>query len=309
MRYAVVLGEALVDLFEAEVAGESVFRPMVGGAPLNVAAGLARLGAPVQFVGSVSADVLGTRIRALLERLGVGTRGCPTVDVPTTLAVTTLRGNQPEFHFYGEPPSYAMLGPADLEQGLIAGAGALYCGSIALLRPEPLAAARAAWAIPGPLRALDPNVRPALLDDPAGLRAVVEEFAATADLVKLSEPDAELLFGLAPRSAAAYLRGVGAAAVVVTRGAAGALAAVGEAVLDVPAPEVSAVDTTGAGDAMMAALMYGLLDAGPPSEANGWRPLVEFAVCAASLACERAGGATAMPTLAEVRARCAGGRP
>jgi len=43
-RHAVVLGEALIDLLDAELAGERVYRQVIGGAPLNVAVGIARLG-------------------------------------------------------------------------------------------------------------------------------------------------------------------------------------------------------------------------------------------------------------------------
>lgn len=297
--YAVVLGEALIDLFEVEVAGERLFRPMVGGAPLNVACGLARLGADARFVGSLSSGAFGDRIRALLHDQGVDHSGCVTVDVPTTLAVTTLRGVEPEFAFYGNPPSYGLLDRIDRD--LVAGAGTLYCGSIALLEPTTLATAKAAWAIPGPLRMIDPNVRPDLLADPASLRATVEWFAGTADLVKLSEPDARLLFDLDPAAAARHLLSLGARAVVVTLGARGALGFAGGAGFSATPPPVDAIDATGAGDATMAALTYALLTEGFPATGQRWRDVLAFAVRAGSLACETRGGATAMPSLSRLR--------
>jgi fructokinase len=301
--YAVVLGEALVDLFEVEVAGERVFRPMVGGAPLNVACGIARLGAEARFVGSLGSDAFGDRIRALLTEQGVDHSGCVSVDVPTTLAVTSLHGAEPEFAFYGNPPSYGLLDPVDLD--VIAGAGTLYCGSIALLEPTTLASAKAAWATPGPLRTIDPNVRPDLLDDPAPLRATVEWFASTADLVKLSEPDARLLFGLDAAAAAKHLLNLGANAVVVTLGARGALGFVDGAEFSVTPPPVDAVDATGAGDATMAALNFALLTGGLPATEEQWRDVLAFAVRAGSLACETRGGATAMPPLSRLEAPAA----
>jgi len=299
---AVVVGEALVDLMEADFSGERAYRPMVGGAPLNVAVGLARLGRPVQFVGSIGRDVLGQRIRAFLSDAGVGQEGCVDVDAPTSLAVTSFDGAEPDFHFYGEPPSYGLLPPASLDLARIRSAAILYCGSIALLCEPSLAAARLAWAEPGPIKAFDPNVRLNLVRDGRALRTIVEEFAATADLVKLSEPDARALFDADPAAAADHLRAVGAATVVVTRGASGALVVTGSGRATVPAPPVRAVDATGAGDAMMAGLLSGLFD-GVPSDLAGWVSLATFAVTVAALVCERPGGATAMPTLAEVRAR------
>ncbi len=300
VTYAVVVGEALVDLLEEG----PVYRPMVGGGPLNVAGGLARLGARGACAGALGGDVLGGRIRSLLDEHGVGTAGCVTTTTrPTSLAVTSFRGAEPEFHFYGDPPSYAALAPDHLDLAAIAGATALYAGSIALLCEPSRSAARAAWALDGPLRTLDPNVRPTLTPDPAGLRSVIEEFACRADLVKLSEPDAKVLFDLDPAAAAAHLRGLGASAVVVTRGAHGALVATAHGVDELPAPPTEPVDTTGAGDAVMAGLLHGLLASGLPGRPDAWRELVEFALTVAAVVCERRGGATAMPTLAEVTAR------
>lgn len=301
--YAVVAGEALIDLIETTIDGQAVFRPMVGGAPLNVAAGLARLGATAYLVTSISSDALGQRIWDLLGEVGVDRRACRRVDVPTTLAVTSLRDAVPEFTFYGDPPSFAQVGPADLDEDLVAHATTLYCGSIALLYPPSRELAATAWATPGPLRILDPNVRPRLLRDRAGLRHTIEEFASIADLVKLSEPDARTLFDLAPEAAARHLRAAGARAVVVTLGPSGAYADTEAGAMTIPAPRVQAIDTTGAGDACAAALMYGLLTQGWPADREAWRDLVDFATTAASLACEVPGGATAMPTREAIQAR------
>ncbi|TCB98291.1 carbohydrate kinase [Micromonospora zingiberis] len=308
MGYAVVFGEALVDLLDTECDGVPVYRQAIGGGPLNVAVGIARLGGAAQFVGSLGDDALADRVRAFLTTAGVGLTGTVTAAVPTTLAVATFSGAEPDFRFYGEPPSYALLNPEDLDVTLVEGADVLYCGSIVLLSPATLAAARRAWSLAPGLRVFDPNVRPRLLSGPAalaGLRAVVAEFAAGAHLVKLSTADAELLYPGEPvESVAAYLRELGAGTVVVTLGAAGAVvAAAGTDPVRVPAPKVVAVDATGAGDSVMAALVADLLGAGEPADPTGWHERVAFALRVAGLVCERAGGAVAMPTRAEVAER------
>jgi fructokinase len=308
MAYAVVLGEALVDLLDTDHGGERVYRPAIGGAPLNVAVGIARLGAAgnvhAEFVGSLGDDALGERINDFLAGAGVGTGGAVKVNAATTLAVTTFEGAEPSFRFYGQPPSYGLFGPADLDRAAVAGASALYCGSICLFCEPVLAAARRAWATPGPLRAFDPNVRPQLLTDPVGLRGVLEEFAATADLVKLSVADANLLYSGDPAPVVAQrLLKVGAGVVVVTLGAEGAMVFAGEQSATVAAPQVRAVDATGAGDAVMAALMYRLVAEGVPADVDGWRDWVIFATQVAGMVCEAPGGASAMPTLAEVDRR------
>ena len=308
--YAVVLGEALVDLLDGECDGAPVYRQAIGGGPLNVAVGVARLGGTVEFVGSFGDDALAVRIRDFLDAAGVGQRGSVTLPVPTALAVVTFTGTEPEFRFYGEPLSYGLLEASALDPALVAGAAVLYCGSIALLCPPALAAARRAWSLATGVRVFDPNVRPRLLGGPGAvdeLRAVVEEFAAGAHLLKLSGADAEVLYpGTGVEATARKLRTLGAAAVVVTLGPAGALVVAGADAVRVPAPPVRAVDATGAGDSVMAALVADLLADGPVPAGPGWPERVGYALRVAGLVCESPGGAVAMPTRAEVARRFAG---
>ncbi len=308
MAYAVVLGEALIDLLDGRCDGEPVYRQAVGGAPLNVAVGAARLGVEVEFVGSLGDDVLAARIREFLTAAGVGQRGVVQVVAPTALGVATFDGAEPDFRFYGEPVSYGLLAPATLDVPLIEQSAVLYCGSIALLCPPVLAAARRAWSLATGLRVFDPNVRPRLLADSAAraeLSSVVAEFAAGADLVKLSAADAGLLYdGASAEETARRLRALGAGAVVVTCSAAGALVAAGPGEpVRVPAPVVRAVDATGAGDSVMGALIADLLADGVPADLVGWADRVRYALRVAGLVCESPGGAVSMPTRAQVAAR------
>jgi fructokinase len=307
MGYAVVLGESLIDLLETGVDGEMIYRQAIGGAPLNVSVGATRLGGDVQFVGTLGNDILGDRIAAFLRKVQVGTLGLKRVPVPTTLAVTTFEDAEPTFTFYGEPPSYALLEPTDLDTTLIGGADLVYTGSICLLREPFRSAAQAAWAVAGPLRVFDPNVRPTLLPDQdavAELRDMVEGFFATADLVKLSSADAEVLYdGASPSTAAERMLKLGARNVVVTCGSKGAYVAAQDGTSMLPAPTVAAVDATGAGDSVMGALIRRLLADGPPADLAGWQRNVRFALAVAGLVCERPGGAVAMPTNDELVAR------
>jgi fructokinase len=307
MGYAVVMGEALVDLLEADLDGELIYRQAIGGAPLNVAVGATKLGGEVRYLGSLGTDILGDRLTAFLRTAGVGTAGVKRVPVPTTLAVTTFEGAEPTFTFYGEPPSYALLEPADLDAASIAAADVLYAGSICLLREPFVSAARSAWRATKGIKVFDPNVRPTLLPDAAAvaaLRDLVEEFFATADLVKLSSADAVVLYdGAEPAAAAERIRKLGARAVVVTCGAKGAYVAAGDGASMLAAPAVRAVDATGAGDSVMGALIRRLLVDGFPDGLAGWLRNVEFALAVGGLVVERPGGATSMPTEEDVFSR------
>jgi fructokinase len=307
MGYAVVLGESLIDLLETDLDGELIYRQAIGGAPLNVSVGTTRLGGDVRFLGTLGNDTLGDRIAAFLRTVGVGTAGLKRVPVPTTLAVTTFEGAEPTFQFYGEPPSYALLRPEDVDLDLVRGADVVYTGSICLMREPFRSAARAAWAVDGPIRVFDPNVRPKLLPDAAAvtaLRDLVEGFFATADLVKLSAADAEVLYdGATPATAAEHIRKLGAGSVVVTCGSKGAYVAAPDDTSMLPAPAVAAIDATGAGDSVMGALIRRLLADGLPADLAGWQRNVRFALAVAGLVCERPGGAVAMPTNEELTAR------
>ncbi|NUT05344.1 MAG: carbohydrate kinase [Hamadaea sp.] len=306
---AVVLGEALVDLLEQP---DGSFRPAVGGAPLNVAVGLARLGTPTQLVTGVGTDPFAVSILDLLVGSGVSPVAVAAVPGPTPLAVASFQGVEPSFSFYGSLPI------PELDRAAVAAASVLYCGSIALLSPF-VEVARAAWAIPGPQRVFDPNLRPFLLE-PFGadrVRDIVEEFAASADLLKLSDADARLLYPeLSPISTALRLRSLGARTVVVTLGAAGAVllrpdrgarpsAMVDSAihstdtVIGLPTYAGPVVDTTGCGDSVSAALMH-CLAAGLPDEDAAWISAVQYALRVAAYVAARPGGAVAMPWPADV---------
>ena len=169
MAYAVVLGEALVDLLDSECDGEPVYRQAIGGGPLNVAVGVARLGGAAQFVGSLGDDVLAGRIRDFLTGVGVGLAGAVTVPAPTTLAVVTYAGAGTRLPLLRRA---ALLRPARPRRP---GCRAVGGRRRALLRldraaqPGTLAAARQAWSLATGLRVFDPNVRPRLLDGPAAL--------------------------------------------------------------------------------------------------------------------------------------------
>jgi fructokinase len=311
---AVVLGEALTDLLERP---DGTFRPAVGGAPLNVAVGLARLGTPTRLVTALGGDAFADRIEALLTSSGVDVRGLVRVGGPTPLAVASFAGAEPSFSFYGNPPAYACVAPGDVDLDAVAAAEVVYCGSIALLSSF-VDAARAAWAVDGPLRVFDPNLRPFMLAAPGAAdraRALVEEFAATADLVKLSDVDASLLYGqINPTAAALRLRAVGAKTVVVTLGAAGAILLRPDRgqrppelvttsihrtdmVIGLPVHPGPVVDTTGCGDSVAAALMHRLA-AGLADHDSAWVEAVRFALQVAAYVAARPGGAVAMPTLA-----------
>ncbi|GAA4609873.1 carbohydrate kinase [Actinoallomurus liliacearum] len=264
-RVVAVAGEAIIDLVAEKPGGPYLALP--GGSPANVAVGLARLGAPTRMIARIGADPFGRTLRDHLVRNGVGTGAVAPAAEPSSVAFVHHEG--------GGPPSYdlRLAGTADWQwtAGELAGVplgdvAALHVGSLAMVLPP------GAEALAGLVRraretatiSYDPNCRPDVMSAVPDARSRVEALLRTADIVKISDADLEWLRpGADPRRfAAGLVEGTGAV-VIVTLGAAGALVAAPRlAPLQLPARTVEVVDTVGAGDSYMSAVLAGLYDRG-----------------------------------------------
>src|SRR5947209_16557667 len=200
----VCLGEALID-FVADTAGVSLaecpgFRKAPGGAPANVAVGLARLGVPASFVGKVGDDPFGRFLRDTIAEAGVDTEPMRlSPEARTGLAFVSLMANgERDFLFYRHPSADMLLRWDEVPESLFAGARVLHHGSITLIS-EPsrtatvVAAAHAREA--GCLVSYDVNLRRPLWESDAAARAGIKDGLAGVDLVKMSEEEGEFLFG------------------------------------------------------------------------------------------------------------------
>lgn len=311
MRIALT-GEALID-FTASEAGTLAFLGHEGGSPLNTAVACARLGQPTGFLTQLSTDLFGERLMGFLERNGVDTSFILRSNAPSTLAFVERTPQTNRYAFYTRGSADATWAPEPLPQ-LPADCRFLHFGSISLLqdpaakRIADLIAANAGRCV----IVFDPNVRPSLIADMAAYRARTASWFAMADLVKLSDEDAELLAPGRPVDAlAADCLAAGARAVIVTRGGDGAtLWRTGHDALTVAAPRVTVVDTIGAGDTFTAGLSVSLLAHGVerPGQLNelgdeAWKAVMRFAATAAALNCTREGADP--PTLEAVHAALA----
>jgi fructokinase len=285
----VVAGEALVDL----VPDGPALRPLPGGGPYNAARAAARLGADVAFLGRISTDALGGVLRAGLVDDGVASACVVETDDPTTLAVAQVGADgAAAYTFYVDGTSAPGLGDDDVA-GALRGADVevLCVGTLGLVfEPSAGALERLVASVPDDVVVVvDPNCRPAAIADAPAYRARLERVLARADLVKASAEDlAWLVPGAAPEAAMrALLRAPGATG-IVTLGGDGALVVPPEpeAAFAVAAPRVSVVDTIGAGDAFLGAL---LARRPAPGDLGALRDAVAFACAVAARTCERAG--------------------
>ncbi|KQX82008.1 MULTISPECIES: ribokinase [unclassified Streptomyces] len=296
MTDIVVLGSTNMDLVayveKPPQRGETVtgreFRTIPGGKGANQAVAAAHAGGTVSMIGAVGNDAFGTRLRSTLEHSGVNTDHLRTVESPSGTAhiVVDAEGGNAIVVVPGANGTVDHLVPGD--EVLISSADAL------LLQLEvPLAAvvasARAARAH---------GVRTILTPAPA--QPLPPELLAVTDLLVPNEHEAATLTGRTdPREAATALLD-SVPEVVITLGSSGSLYATrGAQPLTVPAPRVTAVDSTGAGDTFVGALAVALGEGRPVREALAW------ASAAAALSVQRPGASASMPYRSEIETQYA----
>ena len=262
-RQITVLGECVADAFTApaSTSNELTLRVLPGGGPANTAVALARLGTPARFLARLSGDVFGRLFRTHLEASGVDLSCAVPAAEPSTLAVAELDAQgQAEFSFHAQSTADWQWSSAELARVDLSGTACVHTGSLALVR-EPGAAAVEeflATAAPRATISIDPNVRP-LLVRPEAYRARLAHWCGLADVLRLSEDDLELLLpDTPPEQACDIWHAAGARLVVITRGAAGALASLDGERLEVPGVAARVVDTVGAGDSFTAGLLHHL---------------------------------------------------
>ncbi|MGA5870212.1 carbohydrate kinase family protein [Streptomyces cinereoruber] len=246
-----VIGECVADVVRAPAGSGAADRVHPGGSPANVAYGLARLGRDVTLLTQLADDphghLIGAHLRGAGVRVEVG--GLPE-RTPSAVVGLDAEGRA----------AYAFDIAWTLEAGALPAEapGHVHIGSIAAVT-DPGAAAVLTGAERFRDRATvsyDPNVRPELMGEHGPAVARVERCVDLADLVKASDEDLAWLYpGEGPEAVAARWLDLGPAVVLVTRGAAGSFAVTRHHTVAAGAPPVDVVDTVGAGDSFMSAVL------------------------------------------------------
>ena len=293
-QFFAVVGESLVDIVVPSDGGPR--ESAVGGSCLNVAVGLARLDVPTTLVTQVGDDDLGKLVVDHVKDSDVTLSEGSVVPDRTTSTATAFLDEQHaatyEFDLVWDLPEQ-QLGPDVLGVHVGSLGATLAPGRASVLDLVRRAAADEVFV------SYDPNIRPFFLDDPEVTWGEVVELAAYSRLVKLSDEDLRLLRPDGDvEDVCRELLGGETELVVLTRGPDGATAFTDGAVLDVPAPPTDLVDTVGAGDSFMAAMLALLSDwdvVSGGSEAlralddDRVRLLVRGAAAAAAVTCSRRG--------------------
>ncbi|KQO80405.1 hypothetical protein ASF17_13960 [Frigoribacterium sp. Leaf263] len=245
-----VVGEALVDVLSTPT-GQ---REHPGGSPLNVAIGLARLGASVTLATRLGTDARGRLVTQHLTDSAVRlTPSSIDPSVRTSSATATLEADGSATYDFDINWDVGSLPTSGFEL--------VHTGSIgALLAPGAEKVATCfETAANDVLRSFDPNIRPSVLGQRHDVLPMVERIARSSTVVKMSDEDAHWLHPeLDPLEVTAHYARFGAQIVVVTEGAKGSLLRVGNNTCPIPSQSVNVADTIGAGDSFMAGLLFAL---------------------------------------------------
>ncbi|OMC45328.1 ribokinase [Mycobacterium sp. IS-2888] len=243
MSRGLVIGEALIDTVGAA--------EHVGGSPLNVAVGLARLGRDIDFLTHIGDDESGRRIVDYVETSGAQLVSGSTSASRTPTSVATIADDGSAS--YAFDLEWQLSGTPEVGPPLL-----VHTGSIAAVR-EPGCLAVAALLDTYRVSAtvtFDPNVRPSLIVDRDLARERIVHLVERSDIVKASEDDLRWVDPEhEPEWTARTWLASGPAIVAVTMGDRGALAFCSQGQAQVAARRVQVVDTVGAGDAFMVGLL------------------------------------------------------
>lgn len=292
-----VLGDAVVDLIPE---GENTYLRCAGGAPANVAVGIARLGATTGFIGRVGDDPLGRFMLNKLQQENVCTQYMHLDPKQrTSTVIVDLKEGERSFTFMVNPSADQFLELSDLPH--FNPNDWLHCCSIALINEPSRSSTFAAIhriKAEGGFFSFDPNLRESLWNSPAEMKTVVNQVVALADVLKFSKE--ELLFltdsDTLSDATAKLTQHYPDKLIIVTLGKLGATYYLqGKSQLISSKKALIPVDTTGAGDAFVSGLLFGI------SQVKNWQnptalvEIIKQANACGALATTAKGAMSALP--------------
>lgn len=314
MHDIIAVGELLIDFTPESAPGaeQVLLSQNPGGAPGNVMAAAAKLGANTALISRVGADAFGDFLVEQVAKCGV----CPDYitrepSCHTTLAFVHLdRKGERSFSFLRSPGADVLLSRSHIPTQAIAATPIFHFGGVSLTHDPARDATLFALNIAhnaGALVSFDPNWRPSLWSDHDEAPLLLRRVLPDVDVIKVSEEELPLMTGTADlEEGARRLSQAGVTLVLVSRGELGAYYRLGNLTGRLEGYPVQTVDTTGAGDAFMGAVLYRLKGISRETlralDENTLRDIVDFANAAGALATTRTGAIAVMPSLADIAA-------
>ena len=307
------LGELLIDFTPAGKSpkGMDLYERNPGGAPANVLAAYTKLGGRTAFIGKVGDDAFGHFLADTVTGYGINTDNLLfDNDVPTTLAFVTLddKGDR-SFSFYRKPGADIMLRPDEVNKILLESTDIFHFGSVSMT-DDPSYAATIQSAEHarknGAITSFDPNYRPLLWKNESEAVLRMTEGLRCADIVKVSDEEMLLLTGTDDLiKGAESILDYGSAIVFISMGAKGSFCATKNHSVKLETYDVKTIDTTGAGDAFLGAILHRFhgksLGYIKDISLEEMTDILDYANAAGSVTTTRTGAAVAVPTEAEIK--------
>lgn len=270
MKKVISIGEALIDFIPHEkgVALKDVrnFFRVAGGAPLNVAAAVAKLGGKAQMLTKLGVDGFGDHILEEVSPLGVDvSKVLRTKEANTALAFVSLKEDgERDFSFYRNPSADMLLNESEINKEWFNDCHSLHFCSVDLIDCPMKEAHKKAidCAIDNnSIISFDPNVRLPLWNSEDECRKAILEFLPFAHIVKISDEELEFITGFNNIEDAKEVLFNGSVKMVIfTKGKDGAEIYTKDKVVSIEGNVVEVVDTTGAGDSFIGAFLFKLLE-------------------------------------------------
>lgn len=306
------VGELLIDMVGVDHKGLKngvQFEKKAGGAPANVAAAITRVGESAAFMGQIGTDYFGQFLKEMLDKLNIDSSLC-SFGGNTTIALVGIDENgERNFNFLrGCDGDYSFNA---IDSSKLNGDDILHFGSAtALLEGELKKTYYALLDLAKKKQmfiSFDPNYRDALISK-RQLPQFIQDckvFIASADFVKMSDEEVLMITGKTDiDEAVKAVHTLGAKTVAVTLGAKGTYLSVSGMHTIVESIAIQQVDSTGAGDAFVGALLSRIIDSGKRQFSfDEWQMMTRFANCVGAMTCTKHGAIDAIPTLNEVKER------
>ena len=316
MSKVISIGEALIDFIPHEK-GKALnevenFLRVPGGAPLNVAAAVAKFGGKAQMLTKLGQDGFGDAILAEVEPLGVDvSRVSRTREANTALAFVSLREDgERDFSFYRNPSADMLLNEDEIVAEDFNKNDILHFCSVSLIDAPIKRAHKRAIEIAEKAEALisfDPNVRLPLWETPEKCREAIVEFLPMANIVKISDEELEFITGIKDEQEALnWLLQGNVKVLIYTKGTNGAEFITKDKKVFSPSFKVKAQDTTGAGDSFIGSFLYQVssnnysLEELVSLEDDKIKEILTFSNATAALTVCKKGAIGALPTKEEV---------
>lgn len=262
----VAIGEALIDFIPDKRGCEfyevGSFSPAAGGAPANVCGAFSKLGGKSRMITQLGNDPFGDVITRTLNEAGVDTSCISyTSEANTALAfVSQTSDGKSTYSFYRNPSADMLFAASDVTSEMLDDCYALHFCSVSLGDFPMRDAHRAAITIArrqGAIVSFDPNLRFMLWDDKDALKRVIWDFIPDCDILKISDEELEFITGTASIDEALQVLFCGSVKLVlITRGKDGACAVNALGIAESSGANVTAIDTTGAGDGFIGSFLW-----------------------------------------------------